>query len=182
MTYVSTTASTSLFVGGPTLLDLLVDVSELRVAVTGPGMLFEKLTLVTTLSALDGRTVGRVRELADSLEGTIYCGLVGAQRADITVVSTRSGGQLEIGLGPPNMYQSELVLRTRTGETLRELLSRLLSSDPARPFMAGLYPVTASGHLEHDHGVDPDGGEHHHGEPDHDEQHHHGEEHHDGRP
>ncbi|SFP77247.1 hypothetical protein SAMN05660464_4196 [Geodermatophilus dictyosporus] len=174
MTSASTTASTSLFKGGPTLLDLLVDVGELRIAVTGPRMLFEKLTLVTTLSAFDGCTVGRLRELADSLEGTVHCGLVGVQRAEIAVTAVRSGGHLEIGLGPPSMYQSELVLRTRTGETFRELLSRVLAGDAPGPFTAGLHPVTASGHLEHHFGPDPDGGN--------GGGHDHGGEHRDGRP
>jgi len=156
MSVAPATASTSLFKGGPTLLDLLIDVSELRLSVTGPRMLFEKLVLVTTLSALDGCTAGRLRELADSLEGTIHCGLVGIQPADITVTSVRSGAHVEIGLGPPTMYQSELVLRTRTGETFRQLVQRLLPRDPTRPFLAGLHPVTATGHLEHHHSPEPD--------------------------
>lgn len=180
MTSSSTTASTSLFKGGPTLLDLLIDVSELRIAVTGPRMLFEKLTLVTTLSAFEGCTVGRMRKLADSLEGTVHCGLVGVQQAEITVTALRSGGHLEIGLGPPSMYQSELVLRTRTGETFRALLSRLLADDASAPFIAGLHPVTATGHLEHHVSTDPDGGnggEHHRSGG-----HEHDGEHHDGRP
>lgn len=176
MTAAPIAASTSLFKGGPTLLDLLVDVSELRFAVTGPGMLFEKLELVTTLSALDGCTVGRLRELADTVEGTVHCGLVGIDRAEITVVTTRSGGRLEVGLGPPSMYQSELVLRTRTGEPFGALVRRLLSSDPARPFVACLHPVTADGHLEHHHppAPEPDPGTHDHSN--------HGGEHYDGRP
>jgi hypothetical protein len=186
MTSSSTTASTSLFKGGPTVLNLLIDVSELRIAITGPRMLFEKLTLVTTLSAFDGCTVGRMRELADSLEGTIHCGLVGVQRADITVKAARSGGHLEIGVGPPSMYQSELVLRTRTGETFRELLSRLLAGHASAPFIAGLYPVTATGHLEHHLGPDPDGGNggdrDHGGGHDHGGGQNHGGEHRDGRP
>jgi hypothetical protein len=155
MSVVPETASTSLFKGGPTLIDLLIDVSELRLAVTGPRMLFEKLVVVTTLTALDGATAGRLRELADSLDGTIHCGLVGIQRAAITVAAVRSGAHVEIALGPPSMYQSELVLRTRTGETFRQLLLRLLTQDPTRPFLAGLHPVTATGHLEHHHGPDP---------------------------
>src|SRR5688500_7035692 len=110
-------ASRALFKGGPTLIDLLVDVTELRISVTGPRMLFERLELLTTLSALDGATVERFRELASCLEGTVHCGLVGVQHAEIEVVPLRSGGVLQIGLGPASMYQSELVLRTRTGET-----------------------------------------------------------------
>jgi hypothetical protein len=50
MTTPTTTTSMSVFKGGPTLLDLMIDVSELRISVNGPQMLFEKLTLVTTLS------------------------------------------------------------------------------------------------------------------------------------
>ncbi len=147
------TASVVLFKGGPSLIDLLIDVRELRVTVTGPRMLFERLELLTTLSALDGATVQRLGELADCLEGTIHCGLIGIERAEIEVVTLRSGGVLQVGLGPPSMYQSELVLRTRTGETFRALLGRLLSLGPPRPFFAGLHPVTATGHLEHHAGI-----------------------------
>jgi hypothetical protein len=145
-------ASTALFKGGPTLIDVLIDVDELRIVVTGPGMLFERLQLLTTLSAFEGCTVQRLRDLADSLEGTIHCGLVGILPAEITVAALRSGGILQIDLGPPTLYQSELLLRTRTGETFRVLLQRLLSTDPSRPFFAGLHAVTATGHLEHHHG------------------------------
>ena len=157
-----TTVSTTLFKGGPTLIDLLLDVTELRITVTGPRMLFDRLELVTTLSALDGCTVPRLRELAGSLEGTIHCGLVGVQHAQIRVETLRSGGSLQVDLGPPSMYQSELVLRTRTGETFRALVRRLLTSDPTRPFVAGLHAVTAVGHLEHGHAGTPGDGGHHH--------------------
>jgi hypothetical protein len=149
-----TTASTTLFKGGPTLIDLLLDVTELRITVTGPRMLFERLELVTTLSALDGCTVQQLRKLAGCLEGTIHCGLVGVQHAHIQVETLRSGGSLQVDLGPPSMYQSELVLRTRTGETFRALLRR--------PFVAGLHAVTASGHLEHGHAGTPGDGGHQH--------------------
>jgi len=157
------TTSRALFKGGPTLIDLLVDVTELRISVTGPRMLFERLELVTTLSALDGCTVRQLRELAGCLEGTIHCGLIGVQQAGIQVESLRSGGSLQIDLGPPNMYQSEPVLRTRTGETFRALVQRMLASDPSRPFVAALHAVTATGHLEHGHAGTPGhGGGHHH--------------------
>jgi hypothetical protein len=143
-------ASAALFKGGPTLIDLLIDAEELRIVVTGPGMLFERLQLLTTLSALDGCTVQSLRDLADLLEGTIHC-LVGVLPAQITVATLRSGGILQIDLGPPSLYQSELVLRTRSGETFRVLLRRLLSTDPSRSFFAGLHAVTATGHLERHH-------------------------------
>jgi hypothetical protein len=144
--------SAALFKGGPGLIDLLIDATELEIAVTGPKMLFERLELLTTLSVFDGYNVHRLRELASHLEGVIHCGLVGTQPAEITVAVHRSGATLEIDLGPASMYESDLVLRTRTGETFRALLQRLLSSDPSLPFFAALHGVTATGHLEHEHG------------------------------
>ncbi|RSS38401.1 hypothetical protein EF912_34045 [Streptomyces sp. WAC07061] len=143
------TASVVLSEGGPGLVDLLADTTELRIAVTGPRMLFERLRLLTTLSSVEGCTAQRLEELADRLEGTLHCGLTGIQEAPVTVETHRAGPVLEIGLGPASMYRSELVLRTTTAETFRSLLTRLLSDDPARPFFAGLYPVPAAGHLEH---------------------------------
>ncbi|AZM92158.1 MULTISPECIES: hypothetical protein [Streptomyces] len=143
------TASVVLSEGGPGLVDLLADTTELRIAVTGPRMLFERLRLLTTLSSSEGCTAQRLEELAGRLEGTLHCGLTGIQEAPVTVETHRAGAVLEIGLGPASMYQSELVLRTTTAETFRSLLTRLLSDDPARPFFAGLYPVPAAGHLDH---------------------------------
>jgi hypothetical protein len=70
-------SSALLFKGGPNLIDLLIDANELRITVTGPRMLFERLQLVTTLSTFEGYTVPRLREFVDHLEGTIHCGLVG---------------------------------------------------------------------------------------------------------
>lgn len=145
-------ASALLFKGGPSLVDLLVEATELRIVVTGPRMLFERLRLVTTLTAFDGCTAQALGQLAGSLEGSIHCGLIGVQHAPITVESLRSGAALEIGLGPPSMYQSELILRTRTGETFQALIRRLLSRENSRPFFVGLYPLTAEGHLEQHHG------------------------------
>jgi hypothetical protein len=150
-TDVPSTASAMLFKGGPSLVDLLVDEPELRITVTGPGMLFERLDLLTTLSPFDGCSVQALRKLAAALEGTIHCGLVGTERVVIEVVTHRSGGTVRIGLGPANMYQSELVVRTTTGETLRSLVQRVLTPGPGptRSFFAGLHAVPAVGHLEH---------------------------------
>ncbi|MGP3925146.1 hypothetical protein ACTWQC_18760 [Streptomyces sp. 8N616] len=166
-TAASSTTTIVLTKGGASLVDLLIDTPELRIIVTGPRMLFDHLNLLTTLSPFEGCTAPRLKDLADSLEGTIHCGLIGVQQAQIGVNKYRSGGILQIGLGPAAMYQSELVLRTRTGETFRALISRLLPSDPSRPFFAGLHGVPATGHLEHHHrpgGGHHDNHDHHHGE------------------
>lgn len=140
-----------LFKGGPTLLDLMLDVSEYHITVTGPKMLFDKLHLLTSLSAYEGYTVYRLEELARNLEATIHCGLIGSEAVPVTVEVYRAGGIVAVDLGPSNMYQSELQLRTRSGETFRELLTRLLPADPSHPMMAALHPVPATGHLEHHH-------------------------------
>ncbi|MBC2907443.1 hypothetical protein [Streptomyces cupreus] len=161
------TLTLALSKGGATLVDLLVDVPEVRVVVTGPRMLYEHLNLLTTLTPADGCNAHRVQELAANLEGAVHCGAVGVRQAEIDVQSYRAGVLLQIGLGPANMYQSELVLRTRTGETFRALITRLLTDDPARPFFVGLHGVPASGHLEHDHSpggdTHPEPGHHDHG-------------------
>ena len=151
----SGTGSVMLSKGGPGLIDLLVDVTELRIIVTGPRMLFERLDFLTTLSVMDGATGQRLVALADCLEGTIHCGRTGVQPAEITVTPSRTGAVLQIGLGPATMYQTELVLRTLTGETFATLLRRLLPADPSVPFFAGLHGVTATGHLEHQHDLAP---------------------------
>ncbi|MFD0345760.1 hypothetical protein ACFQ0M_05990 [Kitasatospora aburaviensis] len=44
-------ASAVLFKGG---FDLLIDATELRLVVTGPGMLYERLDLVTDLTPFEG--------------------------------------------------------------------------------------------------------------------------------
>ncbi|MFF8289534.1 hypothetical protein ACF068_09955 [Streptomyces sp. NPDC016309] len=201
-TEVPSRAAAMLFKGGPSLIDLLVDDTDLRITVTGPGMLFQHLDLLTTLSPFDGCTVQGLREFAGHLEGTVLCGLVGTERVPVEVVTDRAGGTLRIGLGPANMYQSELVLRTTTGETLRALARRLLTRAPDRPFFAGLHAVPATGHMEHgpasgghppDHPHGPGHGHSHgndHGRgddrdpgsrQDHDHQHDHGHDPHAGR-
>jgi hypothetical protein len=140
-----------LFKGGPGLIDLLIDASEVRMAITGPRMLFDHIDVLSTLSAFDGWTVARLRELAANLEGSVHCGLIGIAAASIGVEERRSGGVLRIDFGPASMYQSELLLRTRTGETFRALIERIMRLDRSRACFVGLHGVTATGHLEHHH-------------------------------
>ncbi|HEU0123132.1 MAG TPA: hypothetical protein VFQ91_21560 [Bryobacteraceae bacterium] len=148
-----------LYKGGPMLLDLYLAATEYHITVTGPRMLFERLQLATTLSAFDGYTAPRLHAFADALEGTIHCGLVGIVAAEIAVDTMRAGGVLTISAGPPNMYQSLLVLRTRTGETFRNLFLRIFQPAVA-PAFVGLQAVPAEAHLEHTHSGTPGG---HHG-------------------
>jgi hypothetical protein len=138
--------------GGPSLLDLKVDSNDVHVLVTGPGMLFSKLRLLTSLSIFEGCDIHRLHEFAQNIEVIGLCGAVGIFRVNVTIEVHRTGAALEIDLGPTNMYQTELILRTRSGETFKQLLVRLLSNGKDEGFSAALYPVTATGHAEHFHG------------------------------
>ena len=137
--------------GGPSLIDLRHHTSEAHIVVTGPGMLFERLRLLTSLSILDGCSIHQLRKLASSLEGHVFCGGTGIQRVSIEVNYYRTGGALDIGVGPPSMYQSEIVLRTTTGETFAGLIDRLLNHGRGGDYLAALHGVVATGHLEHSH-------------------------------
>lgn len=144
--------SAILLKGGPNLVEVYVDSPELHLVVTGPGMLFDRLDLVTTLSSIDGCTSQAIVELADSIEGDVYCGLNGIEALEIGVESHRAGVVLQIGLGTPSMYQSELVLRTRSGETFQALIDRTVASGATDSFFVGLHAVVATTHMEHQHG------------------------------
>lgn len=58
---------------GPRLIDFCLDTDELPVQVNGPGMLFEKLELMTNRTALDGATVQFYEDVAAGLTGTVDC-------------------------------------------------------------------------------------------------------------
>ncbi|MDH3639357.1 MAG: hypothetical protein OES09_12990, partial [Gammaproteobacteria bacterium] len=139
--------------GGPSLINLRLDTNEIHVVVTGPGMLFERLRLMTSLSIFDGYSIHQLRTLASTLEGHVFCGGTGIQRVSIEVNYHRTGGALEIGVGPPSMYQNEIVLRTTTGETFAALIDRLLNSGRGGVYLAALHGVAARDHLEHSHGT-----------------------------
>jgi len=56
---------------GPRLIDFCLDTDELSIQVNGPGMLFEKLELMTNRTALDGATVRFYQEVARGLTATV---------------------------------------------------------------------------------------------------------------
>ncbi len=139
--------------GGPRLLDFLVDANEIDVLVTGPGMLFQRLELVTSGSALEGCDAGFFQEVAARIEGTVYCGHTPPEPAAIEVQPHRAGAELRIEFGPPSMYQSLLKLRTRSGRTFREVVEEARGDDPGNvprpPIMAALNVIRATTHHDH---------------------------------
>ena len=139
---------------GPRLIDIYRDVVELSIIVNGPGMLYEKLELMTNRSAIEGATVGFYKKLANELEATIDCPHEPIRRAEITVVPHRLGAELSVELGPVSMYQSELKLRTANGGTFRELIDHALGTQDDHfsedtTVIAVLVAVRATGHHEH---------------------------------
>ena len=137
--------------GTPTLLSLRAESSEVRILVNGPGMLFEKFRLVTTLGLIDGCHYPALKKLASELEAEVLCGSVGREPIDIEVATHRAGAHLEIGLGPASMYQSELIIRTRNGEALGKVIDSILTHRFIRDYVVALEPVPATGHKEHEH-------------------------------
>jgi hypothetical protein len=63
-----------------------------------------------------------------------------------------NGIYLKIPLGPPNMFQSELILTTKSGESFNQLIERTLALHLPQNYLVALEPVlgTKSGH-HHDH-------------------------------
>jgi len=134
---------------GPRLLDLMVDTAQIDILVTAPGMLFERLELVTNLGMLEGCDAGFYYELAKDLEATVFCAHKAPVQVEIAVDAHRLGAELSIELGEPSMYQSLLRLRTQSGKTFREVITASRAVINNETMMAGFYVVRATGNHEH---------------------------------
>lgn len=138
--------------GGPSFIDLRRPTPALRILVTGPGMLFSTLRLVTSLGVLEGCTFRALTGLRDELEVLAACGHSPPTSVRVVVDSDRTGPRLAMGVGPTSMYQTELLVRTRTREPLTSVVHRNLVVGDTRDYVVGLTPVPAEGNPEHDHG------------------------------
>ena len=139
---------------GPRIIDFYLDVDELSIVVNGPGMLYEKLELMTNRSAVDGATAGFYERVASGLEAIVDCPHESIRRAEIAVTPHRLGAELSVGLGSASMYQSELRIRTTTGVTFRQLIDHALGAKDGyfgddAAVIAVLVAVRATGHQEH---------------------------------
>ena len=93
---------------GPRIIDLYLEESELSIVINGPGMLYEKLELMTNRSAVTGATFEFFEQIARGFEAIVDCPHAPIRRTRVTVTSHRLGAELAIDLGPVSMYQSEL--------------------------------------------------------------------------
>lgn len=158
---------------GPRMVDFYLSDNHLKLLINGPGMLFEKLELMTNKTALDGADVDFYRRVAKGLQATIACPHEPVRRAHISVEPHRLGAELSIELGPASMYQSLLEIRTIQGESFKSLIDASLNTEETpfssgQPTIAALVTVRATGHHEHHTSAsklirtNPRGSEHHH--------------------
>lgn len=159
---------------GPRIVDFYLADSQLKIIVNGPGMLYEKLELMTNRTALDGATVDFYRKVAEGLKATIACPQEPIRLAEIKIDPHRLGAELSIELGSVSMYQSLLEISTVGGESFQELIDVSLSSSKTPfssrvPTIAALVTVRATGHHEHHASAGPmirnnpgDSTDHHH--------------------
>ena len=134
---------------GPRLIDCFVEADQIDILVTGPGMLFDRLDLLTNQSALNGCDASFYTKIAADLEGEIHCGLRPPSAVTISVEPHRVGLELSIRLGPTSMYQSLLWLRTRSGRTFRDLIETATAGRANVPLIAVFHAVRSSSHHEH---------------------------------
>ena len=139
---------------GPRIINLYVDEQEMHIVVNGPGMLYSSLDFMINRSLDGGASFSFFQEIAAGFEAIVDCPNAPVRRAPITVESHRLGAELRMSLGPPNMYQSEVRLRTSGGSTFRRLIDETLrdhrgAHDSEQGLVAVLVAVRATGHREH---------------------------------
>jgi hypothetical protein len=134
---------------GPRLLNVMVDSPQIDIIVTAPGMLFQRLELVTNLGAFEGCDADFYSELASDMEGTIFCGHQAPIRTVISVQTHRVGTELTIDLDPLSMYQSLIRLRTRSGRSFNAVVNSSLGTKTDLDVIAVFNAIRATGHHEH---------------------------------
>jgi hypothetical protein len=141
--------------GGPSLFDLRTNTREVILLVTGPGMLFDHLEVLTTLSAAAGATARAWQAFTKGMECVANCSNVSKLKIMPELKRSRVGMRVHIALGPIGMYQTELILRVRKRDsTFRKFCDEVFGPPkPAASYSVFLYPAIASGHPEHHHRV-----------------------------
>jgi hypothetical protein len=141
--------------GGPSLFDLRSNTREVILLVTGPGMLFDHLEVLTTLSAAAGATAKAWQAFTKGIDCVANCSNVSKLKIMPELKTSRVGMRVHIALGPIGMYQTELRLRVRKRDsTFRKLCDQVFGRPkPAASYSVFLYPAVATGHPEHHHRV-----------------------------
>ena len=109
---------------GARVIDIRQARSQIVIAIDGPGMSVSHLELVTSLSMWQGHDVAALKEIAEDIDAQVQCGHKPDSSVTVTPVQTALGPILTIDVGPMGMYTSKLTLKTRSGNSFRELLDR----------------------------------------------------------
>jgi hypothetical protein len=141
--------------GGPSLFDLRTNTREVILLVTGPGMLFDHLEVLTTLSAAAGATAKAWQAFTKGIDCVAHCSNVSKLKIMPELKRSRVGMRVHIALGPIGMYQTELILRVRKRDsTFRKFFDEVFGHPKrAASYSVFLYPAIATGHPEHHHRV-----------------------------
>lgn len=138
---------------GGNLIDLYVDDAAMQIDVNYPGITVEHLMLVTNLTLGNGLQFESLKELAQGLKLTSYCGHTGVNEENIMVMPGQLQANLILPVGPTSMYQNSLLLETTKGESFKSLIEQTIY----RVQLVGIPIVTlfaVEGSGEHQHGHD----------------------------
>jgi hypothetical protein len=135
-------------IGGSMLLDLRVDANAIRVVINQPG-LFDSLKLVTSLGIIHGFSAATIARFKDELDLTLLSGRTSKSAPE--ALTMPFGASLKIPLGPPNMFQAELIISTKSGESFEQLIARTLAEHLPKSYLVALEPVPGSGGHGHHH-------------------------------
>jgi len=140
--------------GGISFVDLAIEKSEVTVLIGQPGMLVAELLSTTNLSIRDRFSYQSLACLASELHVEVYCGFSGLSQVPVELGFNKTP-RLKIGVGPTAMYQNELRIRTKSGETLDDLIRKHLCKKGRRNLVFGLTPVFRESTGHHMHGFAP---------------------------
>ena len=136
---------------GSNLIDLDVDDKAIEIYINYPGISTIGLELTTNLSALNGYHFSNVKRFAKQLEVESFCGSQGRRLEDIKVLPGLLMAKLVIDVGPTGMYQNALVLRTKKGIPLSQLIrDTILQQEDGTKTIVALRAIEGTG--EHKHG------------------------------
>ena len=106
--------------------------SQIVVAIDGPRMNVSHLELLTSLSMWQGHDVAALKAIARDIDAQVQCGHKPDSAVALGPVQTALGPILRIDVGPMGMYTSKLTLKTRSGNSFREILDHCFSLHAAR--------------------------------------------------
>lgn len=142
--------------GSATFFNLYVDHSQVDFWISQPGIQFSKLLLVTNLSLMHGFDHKSLQAFSQSIYVEASPGFVAPVPVATHVRFARGCPQLEIGVGPPCMYQTRITIRTKSDKTFKEDVDRIFKTSDLDHLVFGLVAVQQDV-AHHNHGSESAG-------------------------